>query len=84
MRVQTGLCRDDVVDRPEMESPARREPDAEIFGMAVGGAKQPKHDLRFEESPVVGVRRVAAFEEFRNLAYTGTTFRFIFARRRDR
>lgn len=35
-RIEARPRRDDVVERRAAESPARRQPDAEILGMAVG------------------------------------------------
>src|SRR5208282_6102831 len=83
-RIEAGLRRDDVVERREAESAARREPDAEILGMAVGGAEQPEYDLRFEEGSLVDVRRIAALQKVRDGADAGTAFGFVFARRRNR
>src|SRR5215467_783832 len=77
--VKAGLCRDHVIERREAKSPTRGKTNAEVLGMTVRRAQQPEDDLCFEEKSLVGLRRVAAFQQFRNIADARSTVGLIFA-----
>src|SRR6267154_3237634 len=81
-RVHIGLSRHDIVERRHMEPAARQQKDAEILRMAVGRAQQPKDNLRFQEKSPVGFMLIASLQELDNVANTGTTVGFVFARGR--
>ena len=57
--VDVRLRRDDIIERRHSESAAWGEKEAEVFGVAVGRAKKPEGEHRFEKTALVGFGFVA-------------------------
>jgi len=63
MGVQTWLRRQNVINGRESKTSPGSQKDAEVFGMAIGRADQPKKNLRLDECLLVGGGDVTAFLE---------------------
>src|SRR5262245_3521841 len=77
--IEGRLHRQDVIEQRQAEATARREPYAEILGVAVGGSDQPEEQLRLEEGAAILLRCVAALEQLEHLANAGAAVRLVFA-----